>query len=211
MTLMVGNKSITKEYIVHVRGVTFEEFLEFANEDISCELLNGVLVIHSPASYKHQTIVRFLLTLLDQIGLQQKIGRALGAPFIVKLDPNWAPEPDIIFYRSSKKGSIKDTFFDGTPDIVIEILSPSNRDDDLNTKLPKYLALGIPEVWIIDPEDSTLTIHQTGQDPVIFSKPESLVGSKIFPEIQFRLNWLWDEDMNPIDALKQLLKIKKKD
>ncbi len=210
MTLMVGNKSITKEYIVHVRGVTFEEFLEFANEDISCELLNGVLVIHSPASYRHQTISRFLLTFLDQIGLQQKIGRALGAPFIVKLDPNWAPEPDIIFYRSLMEEAIKDTFFDGIPDIIVEILSPSNRQDDLNTKLPKYLALGIPEVWIIDPDEKTLTIHHAGQDPNMYSNPESMVKSKIFPEIHFRLKWLWDKDMNPIEAVKQISKVKKK-
>ena len=91
MPIKVGNKTIFGDYKVIIRNVSFEEFLEFANEDISCELLDGVLIINSPAGYLHQSISRFLLTYLDQFGLKTGIGRALSAPFVIKLDPKWGP------------------------------------------------------------------------------------------------------------------------
>ena len=103
MTIKIGNKDIFGNFKVTIDDVTFEEFLEFAEEDITCELLNGVLVINSPASYKHQAISRFLLTYFDLVGLESGTGRSLSAPFIIKLAGDWAPEPDVFFFLNDKE------------------------------------------------------------------------------------------------------------
>jgi hypothetical protein len=115
MTIKIGNKDIFGSFKVTIDDVTFEEFLEFAEEDITCELLNGVLVINSPASYKHQAISRFLLTYFDLVGLESGTGRSLSAPFIIKLAGDWAPEPDVFFFLNDKKDRVKKAYFEGIP------------------------------------------------------------------------------------------------
>ncbi len=205
MAIIIGNKTLFGDYKVIIRNISFDEFLEFANEDISCELLDGVLIINSPAGYRHQAISRFLITYLDQFGLKTGYGRALNAPFIVKLDPKWGPEPDLIFYKSSKESLIKDTYFDGLPDLIIEILSPTNRDDDLDKKLPKYLSIGIPEVWIIDPESRELIFYEGNKSKTVYSRPDDVIVSKVIPNLHVRLKWLWDDKLDPLVCLKEFL------
>ena len=206
MTLTIGNKSIFGDYKVIINNISFEEFLEFTTEDISCELLNGALIITSPASYRHESIFRFLLTYLDQVGLKRRIGRAIGSRFVVRLDPKWGPEPDIVFYRQENKQKIKNNYYDGVPDLIIEILSPTNRDDDITIKLPKYLSFKVPEVWIIDPESRTLELYTSSNVKLVFNVENNVVQSKIFPELKFQLEWLWDDKYDPIQCLKELFK-----
>ncbi|MHA1983964.1 MAG: Uma2 family endonuclease [Candidatus Hodarchaeales archaeon] len=204
MAILIGDKPIFGNYKVLIKNISFNEFLEFATEDISCELLNGVLIINSPDGYTHESIFRFLITYLDQIGLKKNIGRALGSRFVVKLDPKWGPEPDIIFYSNRKKNLIKKAYFDGIPDLIIEILSPTNAEDDLEIKLPKYQEFKIPEVWIIDPENKTLTIYDKNTNQYIFNKENNKVTSKIFPDIKLYLEWLWSDEFDPVECLKEI-------
>jgi len=209
MTIKIGNKDIFGNFKVTIDDVTFEEFLEFAEEDITCELLNGVLVINSPASYKHQAISRFLLTYFDLVGLESGTGRSLSAPFIIKLAGEWAPEPDVFFFLNDKKDRVKKAFFEGIPDIIVEILSPKTRDDDLNIKVPKYLQQGVPEIWIIDPDVHELVIHQPGKRKQVFNARDSLVTSPTIPTIRLRLKWIFEEDVNPLKCLQEIGILKK--
>ncbi len=64
MLLKFGEeKYIEKEYLILQPDVSEEEFWEYANEDTNCELINGVLIIHPPASEVHESIFKYLLTL----------------------------------------------------------------------------------------------------------------------------------------------------
>jgi len=204
MTLLVGTRPIFGDYRVTIQNVSFAEFLEFADEDIACELLDGVLVITSPAGYEHKAIFRFLLIFLDQVGVRANIGRALGSRFAVRLDPKWAPEPDVIFYGNQKRALVKEAFFDGAPDLVVEILSPSNRKDDIEIKLPKYTEAMIPEIWVVDPRDRNVSVHNPGFRVQIYDDGEDLVRSRIFPQIKLKLKWLWDDKIDPVACLDEI-------
>lgn len=204
MTIIIGDKPIFGDYKILISNVTFERFLEFSTEDLSCELMDGVLIINSPAAYQHETIFRFLLTYLDQLGLKYNVGRALGSRFVVKLDEKWGLEPDILFIRPENEKKIKSTYFEGAPDLVVEILSPSTRKDDLTKKLSKYQQFYVPEVWIVDPEEKTLTIFTPDGQKAKYYSGHSDVRSITIPEIRLNLLWLWDETLNPIQCMKTL-------
>ncbi|MHC1591524.1 MAG: hypothetical protein ACXQS8_05520, partial [Candidatus Helarchaeales archaeon] len=62
----ISDKIIEPPFLIVKPEVSEKEFFDFATEDISCELIDGQLIIHSPASLQHERIFRFLLFLLDR-------------------------------------------------------------------------------------------------------------------------------------------------
>ena len=61
-------------------------------------------------------------------------------------------QPDIVLVSAENKSIIKEDAIHGIPDMLIEILSPSNSDHDLIRKKDLYEKCGIPEYWIVNPE-----------------------------------------------------------
>ncbi|MDH5402291.1 MAG: Uma2 family endonuclease [Candidatus Heimdallarchaeota archaeon] len=127
MSILVGDKPILGNYCIEIDNVSFKDYLSFNEEDISCELRGGKVIITPPANFEHETIFKIVLVILDSIGKSKSIGGAIGSRFMVKLNDEWAPELDVIFYSNKNKQRIKPTYFEGGPDLVVEILSPSNR------------------------------------------------------------------------------------
>ena len=175
MTIKVtiqDEKTIDGSYIIFQHNITENEFWEFANEDIKCELLNGVLTIHSPASTEHEDIFSYLTTIIRLYLDHTVSGKVFGSRLVMKLSASWSPEPDIMIISKKNYHRIEDTKINGPADIIFEILSPSTRETDLIKKLPEYLKNGVKEVWIIDPENKSITVHYS-ESKLIFNNPQS--------------------------------------
>jgi Uma2 family endonuclease len=197
---------IDPPFLILKPGVSEEEFFQLANEDISCELIGGTLMIHSPASREHESIFRFLLRLLADYLAQKEGGEVLGSRFVMRLGPQMIPEPDLLVILPASVDRLRDTHLEGPADIVFEILSPSTRKHDLEQKLPLYLDKGVREVWIIDPEDHSLSIHSQNK-PVEKAEGEMLIKSRILSAFGLSPEWLWGADPpSPSECLLQLLK-----
>lgn len=132
------------------------------------EVIDGVAYVREPPSPSrlHQ---EFIVELCHQVtvALQGKPGRAYVAPFDVRLPKNGAEEddqidtvvqPDILIVCDRQK--LDDRGMRGAPDWVAEVLSPSTASYDRTTKLSAYERAGVPEVWLIDPRDRTVTIYR---------------------------------------------------
>lgn len=130
----------------------------------------------APSNTKHQRLVH----LLDrEIGnyIQKSHGECevFPAPFAVFLnenDRNYV-EPDLSVICS--KGKITDRGCEGTPDWIIEIVSPGSRQMDYYKKLFKYRTAGVREYWAVDPEKELVTVYRFEKD----SMDEYSFGSEI--------------------------------
>lgn len=184
-----ANRPIPEPFLIQVPNFTWEAFLEFATEDISCELIGGNLIVHSPASLEYEQIFQWLLLFFNRY--LKKIGKGivLGSRFVMKLSPTWAPEPDLMIILSDLSTRLKENCLDGPADLVIEILSPATRELDLNKKLPQYIHFGVKEVWIVDPEEKEIQIHTQSSSASLEEGTE--VVSKIFPDLHFETRWIW--------------------
>ena len=130
-----------------------------ANSGPRYQLINGVLIEMSGASYAHQA---FLVQLIMQLAIQVEalgIGEILPAPFDVHIDEFNTYQPDLLFVSNERRNILDQVAATGAPDVVVEILSDSTRRRHVNEKLPVYAANGVREVWIVDLEATTLTIH----------------------------------------------------
>lgn len=206
MGITFHDKPIPEPYTIYVQNFDFERYLEYAHEDINCELLDGVLIIHSPASLEHELIFKFILTLLDLHVQENNLGISLGSRFTMKLSSKWAPEPDIMFIAEESKDNLKDTYLDGPASVIFEILSPSTREDDLGKKLPKYLESGVKEVWIIDPNQRKTSIFWNKNDSMDY-KGEEWAISRIIKDFRIKIDWLWQTGaISVLEKLKEMNK-----
>jgi Uma2 family endonuclease len=129
------------------------EVYKMLPEGTLAELIYGSIYMTPPPNYDHQDI-SLKLSARIFVSIEKKInaGKIIAAPFGVFLDENEnAVQPDIVFVRSRNKSIIKKDAIHGVPDLVIEILSPGNRNHDLRRKKNLYQRFAVPEYWIIDP------------------------------------------------------------
>src|SRR5207237_7386085 len=78
--------------------MTFEEFLEWTDEDTFAEWVDGEVIILSPASKQHQSLNKFLTMILGAFIEARDLGELLFAPFLMKFrPPPSALDPDFIF------------------------------------------------------------------------------------------------------------------
>lgn len=102
---------------------------------------------------------------LDGFVVSRRLGEVLTAPFDVLLPFGIGTpvQPDVIFFRKGNVPRIDALNFQGVPDLVIEVLSPSTRRLD-RIKLAAYLDAGVPEVWHPDPKALTLVVYGLSAD-----------------------------------------------
>jgi Uma2 family endonuclease len=122
------------------------------------ELVNYRLEIPTMPTPYHQDIVIFLLIALREFVMPRRLGRVYVSPMPVHLFPGTMREPDIVFVKKHRiKNKRKPP--EGA-DLVMEIVSPkkSDRKRDLEDKRTDYAKAKIPEYWIVDPEEKTITV-----------------------------------------------------
>ena len=120
------------------------------------EFSHGRLEVLSMPSDTHQSIVGFLYTVLLAF-VQQTSGVVRFAPLRLRLWPGKIREPDLMLLRDANDPRRQDAYWTGA-DLVVEVVSEDDPDRDLITKRLEYAQAGIPEYWIIDPRNDTITV-----------------------------------------------------
>ena len=142
------------------------------------ELIDGVVYDMAPPSFTHQKLINKLSQqFTNYIDSKNGSCEVMLAPFAVFLnqDEKTYVEPDISIICDKKK--ITEKGCNGSPDFIIEIVSPSSRKMDYSTKMILYSNAGVREYWIVDPAKERTTIYRYEEDaaPTIipFSQPVS--------------------------------------
>jgi Uma2 family endonuclease len=73
------------------------------------------------------------------------------------------------------------TMIDGVPTVCVEILSPSNTIEEIDCKIREYLRVGVPLVWVVDPQYETVTVYRPDQPPEMFNVRKSLTAEPHLP------------------------------
>ena len=141
---------------------TAEELL--AMGDIGrCELIYGELVMMSPSGFEHTHIGIRVGRLLDVWNDQHKLGMVLGADggFVVERNPDTVRAPDAAFVEARRIGDKLPTgYFEGAPDLAVEVVSPGDSWPEVNAKAEMWLAHGCKSCWVVDPRSRTVTVYR---------------------------------------------------
>jgi len=122
-----------------------------------CQLIDGELVMTPSATFDHQAIVLRIASRILAFVSANQLGHVTMAPMDVYLTDTDVYQPDIIFISKDREDIIHDRI-KGAPDLVVEVLSPSNARYDLVHKKKVYEQSGIREYWIVFPEEQKVEV-----------------------------------------------------
>jgi len=137
-----------------------EDYLELTRDtNWLVEFSDGQIEVLPMPKMSHQLIVQFLNNLLFAFVTSRKLGRMLFAPLRVRLRKGKFREPDIVFMLAEHSERMGQDFWEGA-DLVMEVVSEDaeDRHRDLVTKKIEYAQAGIPEYWIIDPQEQEISV-----------------------------------------------------
>jgi Uma2 family endonuclease len=136
---------------------TVEQYLRLTDgSNRLVEFTDGALEVLPMPTERHQAISQFLLLALLQF-LQPRGGRVFYAPLRVQIRKEKFREPDLLVMLNAADPRRQDAFWLGA-DLVMEIVSPDNPERDKVVKRVDYAEALIPEYWIVDPEEETITV-----------------------------------------------------
>ena len=197
------------EKLLPARGMSYAEFLDWCDEDTRAEWVDGEVIIVSPASLAHQTLVGFLLKILDTYVEQRELGQVIAAPFQMKTGPELpGREPDLLFIARENLGRLEGVYLDGPADLAIEVVSRGSRLRDRGEKLAEYEMGGVREYWVIDPEERRADFHVLAEDGRYERRRTDEDGvylSEVIAGFRLREAWLWQKPLpKALSVLKEL-------
>ncbi len=136
---------------------TYEEYYKL-EDDQRYEVIDGRLLMVPAPDTLHQDWVGNLYALLRPHVRKMTLGRLFLSPVDVVLDPENVVQPDLVFVAAKNLGIIEKRAIFGTPDLLVELLSPSSVRRDRYTKMNLYARFGVKEYWIGDPANRSLEI-----------------------------------------------------
>lgn len=136
---------------------TYEDYRRLP-EGAPYQLIGGELVLTPAPGTYHQLISIKLVYCLMGFNHEKNAGVVLAAPVDVYLGESETYQPDIVFISRDRAGIIEPERINGSPDLVMEILSPSTAYYDLRKKFKVYEKSGVKEYWIVDPEEKSVQV-----------------------------------------------------
>ncbi len=136
---------------------TEEEYLAL-NTNRLVELSDSNLEVLEIPTDLHQLVLERLFVAVYLLVTRHRLGHVRFSPLHVRLRRGKFREPDLIFMAATHANRIGEKYW-GVPDLVAEVLSPSDPDRDRITKKKEYAQAGIPEYWIVDPEGKTVEVY----------------------------------------------------
>lgn len=179
-------ETVTLGEVTAPRYMTLEEFDDFDWGDVHAELVRGEVQLSPMAGLAHGRIVRNIFRALDAYVLPLNIGEVFGDGLGYALPALWQTNrgPDVSFIHGGTlpaeaplRGSAR-----ATPDLAVEVLSPSNTARKVEAKVADYVTAGVAVVWVVDPRTRQVTVRAPDGGARVVGEGAVLDGAPVLPE-----------------------------
>jgi Uma2 family endonuclease len=170
---------------MHARPMTADDLLRMPDDGFRYELVRGELRKMSPAGSRHGRITTNITTRLDQHVRANDLGAIFAAETGFKLasDPDVVRAPDVAFVRQERIQEVGDIegYWPGAPDLVVEVVSPSDSYSELEEKVFDWLMAGTQTVIVVNPRKRIVTVYRSLTDIKILMENDTLEGAEVLP------------------------------
>lgn len=144
---------------------TYEKYYKLKDEN-RYEVIDGELREMTPPAPSpfHQRQSRKLEFLLIQFTEKNNLGEVFNAPIDVIFDERNSLQPDLVFVAKENNDFIQKRGIFGSPDLVVEIISPSSLRIDKHTKFALYEKFKVKEYWLVDPKNEAIEVFSLESD-----------------------------------------------
>ena len=165
--------------------ITADELLRLYSEGVRGELIRGALSETMSTGREHGQIVVNLTIPLGTFVKARKLGILTASDSGVWLehDPDTVREPDVAFFSAEKSPTDERVtgYAEVAPDLVVEIVSPTDRLTAVNDKALMWLRYGVRIVWVVHPDERLVDVHRDGHAVVTLDESGALDGADVLP------------------------------
>lgn len=174
--------------------ITGEELIELGGLGRS-ELVEGRIVKMSPTGNEHGTIEGNFFHYLSNFVRREKLGKVqVGEVGIyIQRDPDTVRGADVLFISTERYAQQTSSgFLHVAPDLVVEILSPHDRWNDVMTKLREYFEIGVRLVWVADPQGQIVYAYRAITEVTEYLADDTLSGEEVLPGFSVPVSQLFE-------------------
>jgi Uma2 family endonuclease len=139
--------------------LTVDEYLRLPprEDEFDDELIEGEIVLSPSAKPLHAKVVHRIAKLIEPL---EELGYQVAINFGCRLGAHSLPGPDLAAIRTERWEAVGDEYLIGSPELVVEVFSPSNRKALMTQKAALYLQYGAETVWVVYPMQRTVIVHE---------------------------------------------------
>lgn len=174
--------------------ITGEDLL--AMGDIGrCELIDGRIVRMSPTGGEHGIVETKLGRHLDTFVEAQKLGRVMVGEvgIYIRRNPDRVRGADVAFISNERLPERPKGYLEVAPDLVVEIMSPADRWQEVREKLDEYFSIGVRWVWIVEPENRAVLVYRSSTEMQVFGEEDILKGEGVLEGLEMPVASLFAE------------------
>jgi Uma2 family endonuclease len=173
------------------RLMTAEEFYDWVhlpeNRDRHFELDQGKVVEVARPGERHGVVCANASWVLSNYVRQRRQGYvcANDTGVIWQRDPDSVRGPDLLFYADSRPfDELNPKYSEDPPQLAVEVLSPTDRMTKVTRRISQFLDWGVALVWLIDPEERTVTVFRSDRKPSVLEETQELTGDGVLTDFR---------------------------
>jgi Uma2 family endonuclease len=165
--------------------LTAEDLLALPDDGLRHELLDGELVDVAPPGGEHGSVQMNIGVVLIAHVKPRGLGVVLGeVGVILRRDPDRVRAPDVCFIARDRlpQGRVPKGYLELVPDLVVEVVSPSDRAEEVQQKIEEWLRAGARLVWVVYPATRSVAAYRGGAEAHLYAEPGTLDGAPVLPD-----------------------------
>jgi Uma2 family endonuclease len=160
--------------------MTVAEFMEIDDEPNRHELIKGELLTMPPPKFEHGRISANLISILGQHVKANRLGSLYAeSGYHLESDPDTVLGPDVSFVSKDRDDPSEDAYYQGSPDLAVEVLSPGDRKGKVEQKLALWLECGAKSVWHVNPRKRTVEVIKSNGERRVLNETDELVDDTV--------------------------------
>ncbi len=176
--------------------VTAEQLVAISQDDAHrYELIQGEPIVMSLAGHEHGKLASRLHIAIGVFVQEPALGEVFAAETGYRLtrepDTVLAPDVSLILSANLTPDRVTDSFIPGAPDLVVEVISPSDTAARTAVKVQTWLRHGAQLVWVVEPESATVTVYRADGTLALLKSGDTLDGEHTLPGFTYPLEQLF--------------------
>ena len=178
------------------KALTDEQFMALPEDDNLYEYVNGELIVVANSGVEHGYLALTLGYFLTGFVRSHRLGVTCDSSTAFKMKTGNKRSPDLAFIAKERLQGLKRLpkgFFEGAPDLAVEIISPNNTFAEIHNKLVEYFENGTRLVWVILPDEECVLVYHQPKPSKLLQVEDSLDGEAVITGFQLPLMELFQE------------------
>lgn len=171
--------------------ITAEEFARMPPpaDGSQQELVRGVIITMPPPKGKHGACCSKVVRQLGNFVETNKLGEVFcnDTGFITERNPDTVRGADVTFWSRERLPAVPNDYIPLSPDLAVEVVSPDDHFTRVQRKVTHYLTHGVKLLWVLDPEDRSLTIYRPDQPLRILGEQDTVTAEDVLPGFACRV------------------------